>query len=417
MSPLSFLAVLLCLASVFGLLNRRFLRLPGTIGLTVVALVASLFAIGLGDLFPWLNLRLALQDILGIRELPDTLLNGVLCFLLFAGTLQVDVSALWSRKITVFLLATAAVVIATVLFGSGIYAAFALAGVGMPFSWALVLGAILAPTDPVAVSAILARVGLSKQLQAIMAGESLFNDGVAVVLFQAALAYATGKQPAFGSIGLDFLREMGGGVIVGAASGWIAYLAMKRIDEYPLEITISLALASGSYALANALGASGPIAVVLAGLLIGSRGRRKAMSEETRRNLALFWSVIDEILNSLLFLLIGFEMLGLARLGSSTLLVMAFAIPLSLAVRAASIVGTALWLHARNPNRWPAIAILTWGGLRGGVSVALALSTGSSEWKSELLAICYAVVVFSIVVQGLTLQRVVGLTHFKDQVR
>src|SRR4051812_4174860 len=417
MSPLSFLAVLLCLASVFGLLNRRFLRLPGTIGLTVVALVASLFAIGIGDLFPSLNLRLALQDILGIRELPDTLLNGVLCFLLFAGTLQVDVSALWSRKITVFLLATAAVVIATVLFGSGIYAAFALTGVGMPFSWALVLGAILAPTDPVAVSAILSRVGLSKQLQAIMAGESLFNDGVAVVLFQAALAYATGKQPTFGSIGLDFLREMGGGVIVGAASGWIAYLAMKRIDEYPLEITISLALASGSYALANALGASGPIAVVLAGLLIGSRGRRKAMSAETRRNLALFWSVIDEILNSLLFLLIGFEMLGLARLGSSTLLVMAFAIPLSLAVRAASIVGTALWLHARNPNRWPAIAILTWGGLRGGVSVALALSTGSSEWKSELLAICYAVVVFSIVVQGLTLQRVVGLTHFKDQVR
>jgi monovalent cation:H+ antiporter, CPA1 family len=391
--------------------------LPGTIGLTVVALVVSFFAIGLGDLFPSLNLRLALQDILGVRELPDTLLNGVLCFLLFAGTLQVDLSALWSRKITVFLLATAAVVIATVLFGSGIYSALALTGVGMPFSWALVLGAILAPTDPVAVSAILSRVGLSKQLQAVMAGESLFNDGVAVVLFQAALAYATGKQPTFGSIGLDFLREMGGGVIVGAASGWIAYLAMKRIDEYPLEITISLALASGSYALANALGASGPIAVVLAGLLIGSRGRRKAMSAETRRNLALFWSVIDEILNSLLFLLIGFEMLGLARLGSSTLLVMAFAIPLSLAVRAASIVGTALWLHARNPNRWPAIVILTWGGLRGGVSVALALSTGSSEWKSELLAICYAVVVFSIVVQGLTLQRVVGLTHFKGQVR
>lgn len=307
--------------------------------------------------------------------------------------------------------------IATVLFGVGIYFAFALTGVQMPLSWALVLGAILAPTDPVAVGSILSRVGLSKHLQAVMAGESLFNDGVAVVLFQATLAYAVGKHPTFGSIGLDFLREMGGGLIVGAATGWIGYLAMKRIDDYPLEITMSLALASGSYVLANSLGASGPIAVVLAGLLISSRGRREAMSEKTRRNLALFWSVVDEILNSLLFLLIGFEMLGLARLERSTLVVMALAIPLSLLVRAVSIVGTALWLHARNPNRWPAIAVLTWGGLRGAISVALALSIGSSEWKSELLAICYAVVVFSIVVQGLTLERVVRLSRFKDQVR
>lgn len=318
MSPLSFTAVLLCLASTFGLLNRTVLRLPGTIGLTVVALIASLLVIAVGALFPTLNLRLALQDILGIRELPDTLLNGVLCFLLFAGTLQVDVSALWSRKITVLLLATAGVVIATALFGLGIYFAFGLAGVKMPLSWSLVLGAILAPTDPVAVGTILSRVGLSKQLQAVMAGESLFNDGVAVVLFQTALSFAVGAHPTFGSISFDLLREIGGGVIIGAGNGWIGYMAMKRIDDYPLEITMSLAVASGSYALANDLGASGPIAVVLAGLLIGSRGRRQAMSEKTRRNLPLFWSVVDEILNSLLFLLIGFEMLGLARLEGST---------------------------------------------------------------------------------------------------
>jgi monovalent cation:H+ antiporter, CPA1 family len=307
-------------------------------------------------------------------------------------------------------------VIATALFGLGIYFAFGLAGVKMPLSWSLVLGAILAPTDPVAVGTILSRVGLSKKLQAVMAGESLFNDGVTVVLFQTALSYAVGAHPTFGSISVDLVREIGGGVIIGAGSGWIGYMAMKRIDDYPLEITMSLAVASGSYALANGLGASGPIAVVLAGLLIGSRGRRQAMSERTRRNLALFWSVIDEILNSLLFLLIGFEMLGLARLESSTLFVMALAIPLGLLVRATSIIGTALWLHTRNPNRWPAIVVLSWGGLRGAVSVALALSTGSSEWKSELLAICYAVVVFSIVVQGLTLERVVRLTRLKDEV-
>lgn len=340
----------------------------------------------------------------------------MLCFLLFAGTLQVDFSALWSRKITVFLLATFGVALATALFGLGIYAVFAATGVGMPLSWALVLGAILAPTDPVVVSAMVARVGLPKRLQAVMAGESLFNDGVGVVVFRAALAYAAGDHSlSIGKAALDLSREMGGGLIAGLAAGWIAYEAMKRVDDYPLEIMISLALASGAYTLANALGVSGPIAVVIAGLLIGSRGRRHAMSEETRRNLVLFWSVIEEILNSLLFLLIGLEILALTGLGGGMLLAMAIAIPLSLVVRALSIIATAFWLHANNPNRWPAVAVLTWGGVRGGISVALTLSVGSSQWKPELLSVCYAVVVFSIIVQGLTLEKIIGLVGLTDE--
>ncbi len=410
MSTLTLIAVLLCLASAFGFVNHRLLRLPTHIGVMTVALAAASLALLVDAALPQLDLREWLQELLGTEQLPAALLNGALAFLLFAGALHVDMAVLWNRKITVFLLATIGVVIATVLFGAAIWWVFWLVGIAVPLAWCLVLGAILAPTDPVALAALLRETRMPQNVQAVMAGESLFNDGVAVVVFSAMLAIATDGAVAPATIALDFARQLGGGLAIGAATGWIVFQVMRRVDEYPLEIMMSLALAAGTYALADALGASGPIAVVVAGLLIGTRGKRDAMSERTRNNLSLFWSVIDDLLNALLFLLLGFELLGL-RFDRHAPIAAACAILVSPLVRAASIVLTTFWLHARNPERWPAVAVLTWGGLRGAISVALALSLPPSPWRNGILFVCYAIVVFTILVQGTTMRPLVSWVY------
>jgi CPA1 family monovalent cation:H+ antiporter len=271
---------------------------------------------------------------------------------------------------------------------------------------------VLAPTDPIAIKSVLSRIDLPPNLHAVQAGESLFNDGAAVVVFNIALGVAVGSEPAPapGHLVLVFLREVIGGALLGAASGWLAYQAMRRIDDYPLEIMISLALAAGAYSLAQAAGASGPIAVVVAGLIIGNRATRYAMSETTRRNLELFWSVIDELLNAMLFVLLGSEILSLS-FGGPQVAATLIAIPLSLAVRAVTIVVTVLWLHLGNPRKWAGATVLTWSGLRGGISVALALSLPVTPWRQEFLFICYGVVVFTILVQGLTVERVIKLVY------
>ncbi len=410
MSTLYLIAILLCLASAFGFINYHLLRLPTHVGVMSVALVAASLALLFDYVFPGLAVRAALQQLLGTDRLPDTLLNGALAFLLFAGALQVDMAALWNRKMTVFLLATVGVVLATALFGAGIWWIFRLVGIAVPLSWCLVVGAILAPTDPVALAAMLGQTRLPQNVQAVMAGESLFNDGVGVVVFSAVLAFAINDAVAPATLALDFVREVGGGVVIGAVTGWLVFELTRRVDDYPLEIMMSLALAAGTYSVAAALGTSGPIAVVVAGLLIGTRGTQYAMSDTTRRNLALFWSVIDELLNALLFLLLGFELLGLA-FDRRALLAAGGAILLSPVVRAASVVLTVFWLHARKPDFWPGVAVLTWGGLRGGISVALALGLPPGPWRNAILLVCYAIVVFTVLVQGTTMQRVVAWVY------
>jgi CPA1 family monovalent cation:H+ antiporter len=405
-SSLGLAGILLTLAAMFGFVNRLSFRLPNSVGVLVIALIVALAMIFASWLFPAWNLRRFPQHLLGAVDLPSALMNGALSFLLFAGSLYVDLDQLWSSKWSVLALATFGVIIAVSLLSAGLWLIFDMVGQPVAIPWCVVLGTILAPTDPVSVVDLLKRLGLPPRLQAIFAGESLFNDGVAVVVFGVALGVATGQgNMTFSGIATTFLTEAVGGGLLGLVTGWIALTMMRRIDEYNLELTISLALATGTYSLANGFHMSGPIAVVVAGLAMGSRQGRGAMSETTQSHVLTFWSLIDELLNTLLFLLIGFEVVAIG-FSSPILIAAALAIPLALAVRGISVFLPTILLNMRRPNKLGALAVLTWGGLRGGISIALALSLPAFGARGQLLTVCYAIVVFNIIIQGLTMERV-----------
>ena len=406
MTSLGLFALMLSTGAVFGVLNVRVLRLPNSIGVLVITLAVSVLVILTDPVVAGVGLRGLAQDLLRRMDLPTTLMQGALCFLLFAGSLHVDLGHLWSRKWTVLALATLGTVIAVALLGIGMWLVFAAIGHAVPFAWCVVLGAILAPTDPVSVVGLLKRIGVPPRLQAVFAGESLFNDGVGVVLFGAAVGIATGTGGAStpASVALAVVAQSAGGAAIGLVTGALALAMMRRIDDHNVELTISLALATGAYSLANAWQMSGPIAVVLAGLMIGSRTGRTAMSDLTHGHLMSFWSLIDELLNTLLFLFIGLQVVAIS-FERPYLLAAAAVLPLTLLVRFISVVVPTVLLHLRAPNAMRAIMVLTWGGLRGGISVALALSLPDNAAKNPILTVCYAVVVFSIVVQGKTMQR------------
>ena len=399
------IAVLLSLSAAFGWINHRFIKLPQTIGLLVMSLAASLVLIGFELAFPHLGLYDDAVSVILQVDFEETVLNGLLAFLLFAGALHVDFSAMRSRLGPIALMATFGVVISIVLVATGFWLLAQLFGIDMPFAWALVFGALISPTDPVAVLSTLKQVAVPKSLQIIMTGESLFNDGVGVVLFTVLLAAAVGVSGEgldFVHIGELFLFDAVGGGVLGLVAGYIAYRAMRAIDDYPVEVLISLALVTGTYALATRLHMSGPIAVVVAGILIGNRGPIDALSDETQRFLFGFWTLVDEILNSVLFLLIGLEVLVL-RFDWSFISLALAAIPLALLARFVSVGVPVLALKRVTDFTPGTIRILTWGGLRGGISVALALALPESEIKTVILAATYAVVLFTIIVQGLTL--------------
>ncbi len=408
MSAFALFAALLTVASVFGVLNGMSLRLPHTIGVLVIALVASLLLIGVDATFPHADLGGASRRVLGSVDLPRALMDGALSFLLFAGALEVDLGHLWERRLVVLALALAGTLLAILLLAGGMWSIFALLGVAVAWPWCLVLGAMLAPTDPVAVVGLLRRIGLPPGLQALFAGESLFNDGVAVVAFSAALGYASGPHAGvidFGRVAFHFVFEAFGGGVLGLVTGYAAVLLLRRTSDRNLEVMITLALATGTFTLADGLGMSGPIAVVVAGLFAGSASGHAAMSDRTRRELPVFWSLVEEVLNSLLFLLIGFAVLALP-FHRASLLAGLFAIPLSLAVRLFSVWAPTAPLGIDANERRGLLAVLTWGGLRGGISVALALGLpGGGEARGPLLTVVYAVVVFTIVVQGLSMER------------
>jgi len=333
-------------------------------------------------------------------------LNGALALLLFAGSLHVDVRQLRRRWWVILLLATASVILATVVFGAGAWLAFDLTGAGVPLIWCFILGAILAPTDAVIVEALLREVSIPARLRAAIVGESLFNDGAGVVLFLMMLGIAAGEMSftGRGQIAAAVMGQIAGGGAIGLATGGVAAFLIRRIDDEGLQLTISLALGLGSYRLAGLAEASGPIAAVVAGLSVASLSPQFAPDGATRSNLVGFWSLLDQLFNSMLFLLMGLEILAL-RIEPITILLMALAIPLALLARAISVAAPALITRESLRDKARGIAVLTWAGLRGGISLALALALPPSPWRTTLLAIVYAVVVFTIVVQGLTMPR------------
>jgi monovalent cation:H+ antiporter, CPA1 family len=410
-STFDLIAVLLVLTAVFGWLNHVVIRLPHTIGLLVMALGASLILIGIEVALPDVALYENLTAMLRQIDFRETVLNGMLAFLLFAGALHVDLGILRERAWTVGLIATLGVVISTAVVGIGLCWLSGMPGIRVPLLWALVFGALISPTDPVAVLSTLKTIAVPKALEVDMAGESLFNDGVGVVVFTVLLALASGSGAEAGILRVAelFFVEALGGAVLGFVTGYLAYRAMRRIDDYPMETLISLALVAGTYALAARLHMSGPIAVVVAGILVGNRGPVDAMSDQTQRYVFGFWTLVDEILNSVLFLLIGLEVLVL-RFDPSFAGLAAASIPLVLIARFLAVAGPVLMLQGRQEFVRGTIPVLTWGGLRGGISIALALSLPEVAEKPPLLAATYAVVVFTIVVQGLSLRAVVGRT-------
>ena len=408
-------ALLLALSAFFGWVNHVFVKLPHTIGLVIFALLASLSLLAAEKLIPSLGITDTFQDVIGQIDFYSTVMEGMLAFLLFAGALHVNFEKMADRKWIITLMATVGVVLSTFIVGTGFWVLAGIFGIDIPFAWALVFGALISPTDPVAVLSLLKSINIPPSLEAKIAGESLFNDGVGVVVFTIVVAIAIGGGGDQGG-GIDFLHiaelfvvEAIGGAILGLIAGWIAYRAMASMDEYTLEILISLGIVAATYAIALRLHLSGPIAVVMTGLLLGNRGRAVGMSEKTADHLFSFWHLIDEILNSVLFLLIGLEILIVAIDPSFGWLAIA-TIPLVLFARMCAVSLPIMMLSRFRIFTPGAIPVLTWGGLRGGISVALVLSLPNNETKPLLLTATFAVVLFSVIVQGLTVKKVISAT-------
>ncbi len=402
LTPFHVAAILVVLTAVFAALNHHLLRLPATIGLLVVALAASLATLGIDALVPGLGIAEMIRAQVEAIDFDATLMDGMLGFLLFAGALHVDLNDLKAQRWVVAVMASVGVLLSTALVGVG-YAWLA----GVPIAVALVFGALISPTDPVAVLGILKIVKVPKSLEVKIAGESLFNDGVAVVVFAVLVAIAFpaggghGETMTAGGVVLLFLQEAVGGVAFGGVLGWLTYQVLKRTDEYVLEILLTLALVMGGYGIAHTLHVSGPLAMVVAGLFIGNHGVAFGMSPKSARHVLDFWHLIDEVLNAVLFLLIGVEVFAIP-FGDRALLPALAAIPLVLAARFLAVLLPVSLMRFRREFTRGAVAVMTWGGLRGGISVALALSLPASEWKPTILTATYVIVVFSIVVQGLT---------------
>jgi len=401
MSASSLIAVLLTLTGLFAYLNHKFLRLPLAVGVMGISLTFSLLAI-VGQ-----HLGLPLQrwatDTLTHIDFSEALLNGMLSFMLFAGALHVDLAELREQKAIIALLATVGVLISTCVVGLSTWMLFRYLGLPIPFLACLTFGALISPTDPIAVMGLLKKMNVPKSLSTKIAGESLFNDGVGIVVFLLAL-----RMWSSGSKALEWQHtlllialEIGGGIALGLVLGALCYFLLRSIDNYQVELMLTLALVSGGYELASVVHASGPLAIVTAGLAIGTYGRRNAMSETSRRNLDIFWETLDEILNGMLFVLIGLQLLVL-NLERSYLIAAVCSIPLVLGARFISLalpIAAVKLLRQRTSE----ISILTWGGLRGGISIALALSLSPGHIKEVLVISTYAAVAFSILVQATTM--------------
>ncbi len=403
-------AIIIGLTAVAALLNHHYLRLPHTIGLVVIAMATSLAVVAIDLLLPWVRIGHSVTDAMRRLDFSDLLLQGMLSFLLFAGGLHVDLSAFKERRWTIATLALLGTLTSTFLIGTLLWLIFGYLELDMPYIWFLVFAALISPTDPVAVLSIFKTVQVPRSVEATLAGESLFNDGIGVVVFTVLLAIAVGgQQTPLDAVDIAelFVLEALGGIVLGFAAGFVAYLALRRVDEPTLEVLVTVALVVVTYAVAINLHLSGPLAMVVAGMIIGNRGVAFAMSEATRDYLVKFWELIDELLNSVLFVLIGLEVLIVSF--TPTLVTEALiAIPVVLLARAVAVAVPLRFLRSRHLLPRGAVPLLVWGGLRGGIAVALALSIPDNEYRVGILTMTYCVVVFSIIVQGLTVEKFVA---------
>lgn len=400
MTAFDLAASFLVIISLAGWINARFFHLPTA----TVMVLTGLFSVGAlllaARVLPNPNLASGLITSIGGLNFPQTVLQYMLGLLLFAGAMQVNLAELRKRVLAIFTLATVGVLVSAVLVGAGLWLTAKALGLPLSLPWALVFGTLISPTDPIAVLAAVKQGGLSKSLEAVLQGEALFNDGVGIVLFTAAVAIAAGGEASIlavvGAVGLEAL----GGLVLGAAAGWIVVWAMRAIDDYSVEVGLSLALATGIYAFASALHLSGPIAVVAAGLVVGDSGLKTAMSHTTQRYVRGFWTLIDEILNALLFLLLGLELLVIPlELHCAGLWLVA--IVLVLAARFVVVLPWGAYFHIREQERGASL-LLGWGGLHGALSLALALSLPESPARPLILSTTFAVVLTSVLLQGLT---------------
>jgi CPA1 family monovalent cation:H+ antiporter len=406
------LAILVTLTALFSYVNYRYIGLPVTMGVMLIALTLSLVLIVLNAL--GLGLKEQAASLLGHIDFDQTLLHGMLSFLLFAGALHININDLVKRKWIISSMSTVGTLLSMFLVGTLTWLVLAWLTIDLPYVYCLLFGALISPTDPIAVIGILKTAGASKSLETKIAGEALFNDGIGVVAFLVILEIALGTHPPSpGHIGWLFAQEAIGGAIFGLSIGYLAYRMLKSVENYQVELLITLALVTGGYALAGTLHLSGPIAIVLAGLLIGNKGRLLAMSEETRQHLDIFWELVDEILNAVLFVLIGLEVLVLT-FSRQYLLASLLIIPALLFSRFVTVGIQVSLLRPFREFSPGAIRIMTWGGLRGGISVALALSLPLGSERDAIVAITYSAVVFSILVQGLTIGKLVKRMNLRQ---
>lgn len=402
MTGIQILATLLTAAAIFAYVNHRWLRQPASIALMAMTMATSLVMLGLDHLH-WVDLS-PVTHFVDFIDFDDTLLHGMLGALLFAGALHIRVDDLLEEKWTVLLLALIGTLLSTFVVGGLCYGMARILGLDISLGYCLLFGAVISPTDPIAVLGILKQAAVPRSMEIQIGGESLFNDGVGVVIFTTILGVVGRGEATAGDVATLFLREALGGALFGLATGYLTFRLLRSIDHYQTELLITLALVLGGYALAERLHLSAPISAVVAGLVVGNQGRQHGMSDVTRDHLDKFWSLIDEILNAILFIMVGLEVVHLT-LTRDTILAGAIAIPIVLLARFISVATPVAFLARRTRFARGTLAVLTWGGLRGGISVALALACPASSSKALIVTMTYFVVTFSILAQGLTLGR------------
>ncbi|CAX53483.1 Na+/H+ antiporter (plasmid) [Erwinia billingiae Eb661] len=403
---LNIIALFLCITAVLAFFNRRFVGLPSAIGVMGIALGLSLLNMA-SDTLGFHALHTLEQSLVESIDFSELLMQGMLSLLLFAGALHVDLSQLRTYRWQIASLALVGTIVSTLFIGFGLWGLLSLTSLDLPLSYCLIFGALISPTDPIAVMGILKSAGAPKSVEVVISGESLFNDGVSVVLFSLILSMiASGESPSVTGASMLLLKEAGGGALMGVVIGYIIYQMLKSIDSYQEEVLITLAAVLGGYALATQLHVSGPLAMVVMGLIVGNQARSYAMSDETERNVDMFWELIDEILNAVLFVLIGLEVV-LIQFSYPLITTGLMVIMLTLLSRLLTVGVPIALLGQRFRLPEGAWSVLTWGGLRGGISVALALSLPPGEARNIVVSLTYLVVVFSILIQGMSIGKLV----------